>query len=306
MNINKLGTIRQLEILERVYTLGSVTAAADDLNLSQPTLSMQLKKLADQNDVQLYNQVGKQLIFTEAGEIFVRSARRILQEMSTLRSELDLLHGLTKGTLKLAFVTSAKYFIPHLLGPFCERYPDIDIQLKVGNRQQVLERMNQADDDFYVFSHLPEMRNLKAIEFLPNPLIPIVAADHPLAAQPNLTLKDLLPFNYIAREPGSGTRYTIENYLKDTGVALTPKMTIESNEAIKHCVMSNLGFSILSAYTLSFGGDEGIAKLNVEGFPIPSHWSFVWPQEKRLSPIANVFLEYIDKEGRELLLEQLR
>jgi DNA-binding transcriptional LysR family regulator len=306
MNINKLGTIRQLEILERVYTLGSVTAAAEELSLTQPTLSMQLKKLAEQNDVQLYNQVGKQLIFTEAGEVFVRSARRILQEMATLQSELDLLHGLTKGTLKLAVVTSAKYFIPHLLGPFCARYPDIDIQLKVGNREQVLERMTGASDDFYVFSHLPELRNLQAIEFLPNPLVPIVAADHPLAKKKQLTLKDLMPLNYIAREPGSGTRYTIENYLKEAGMQLTPRMTIESNEAIKHCVMSNLGFSILSAYTLSFGGDEGIAKLEVEGFPIPSHWSFVWPQEKRLSPIANVFLDYIDEEGRDQMLDQLR
>ena len=305
MNINKLGTLRQLEILERVYSLGSITAAADELNLTQPSISMQLKKLAEQNDVQLYNQLGKRLVFTEAGVTFVRSARQILQEMELLNMQLSRLQGLTKGTLKLAVVTSAKYFIPHLLGPFCEQYPAIDIQLKVGNREQVVERLAHGEDDFYVFSHVPEMRNIASLEFLPNPLVPIVAEQHPLTRQTNLTLADLTKYDFLVREPGSGTRYAIERYLEEQQAELNIRMTIESNEAIKHCVMVNLGISILSAHALSFGGDEGVVKLQVEGFPIPSHWSFVWPHDKKHSPIASVFLEYLQTDGRERLLAQL-
>lgn len=301
MNINRLGTLRQLEILVEVYTQGSISAAAEKLNLSQPTLSMQLKKLANANDIQLYNQVGKRLVFTEAGEVFVSSAKAILRELTSLSSQLSELHGLTRGTLKLAVVTSAKYFTPHLLGPFCERYPGIDVQLKIGNRGQVLERLAQAEDDFYVFSHNPDMRHISAIEFLPNPLVPIVASDHPLATQTGLQLRDLLDEPFLMREPGSGTRRAVDRFLADHDASLNVRMTIESNEAIKHCVMSHLGMSILSAHALSFGGDEGIAKLDVEGFPIPSQWSFVWPNEKALSPVADVFLKYLQTEGRQTL-----
>lgn len=303
MNINRLGTLRQLEILVEVYRHGSISAAAEALNLSQPTLSMQLKKLAGQNDIQLYNQVGKKLVFTEAGEVFVRSAQSILRELANLNTQLSELHGLTRGTLKLAVVTSAKYFTPHLLGPFCERYPGIDVQLKIGNREQVVERLKAADDDFYVFSHTPELGHLSAIEFLPNPLVPIVATDHPLAKRTDLTLNDLLNEPFLMREHGSGTRYVIDRFLEKQKVKLNERMTIESNEAIKHCVMSHLGMSILSAHALSFGGDEGIVRLQVKDFPLLSHWSFVWPNEKALSPVANVFLKYLQNEGKQTLLD---
>lgn len=306
MNINRLGTLRQLEILDRVYTLGSVTAAAEELNLSQPTVSMQLKKLAEQSDVQLYNQLGKRLVFTEAGELFATAARKILREVTDLNVKISQLHGLTRGTLSLAVVTSAKYFIPHLLGPFCERYPEIDVQLKVGNREQVIERLKGGQDDVFVFSHVPDIRGLNAVEFLPNPLVPIIAKSHPLAAKKQVTLAELSQEKFLVREPGSGTRRAIDRYLKDRNIEFAVRMTIESNEAIKHAVMSNLGFSILSAHALSFGGDEGVARLHVDGFPIPSQWSFVWQQDIQPSPIAEVFLDYLMKEGRDTLIDLTR
>jgi DNA-binding transcriptional LysR family regulator len=305
MNINRLGTFRQFEILSAVYRLGSISKAAAALNLTQPTLSMQLKKLSEQNGVRLYNQIGKRLVFTEAGELYVNSAKSILAEMERLKENLDQMNGLTKGTLSLVVVTSAKYFIPHLLGPFCERYPGIDVKLKVGNRGQVIDRMAKAEDDFYVFSHVPDLPDISSIEFLPNPLIPIASPKHPLADQKNLTLRDLSEHDFLLREEGSGTRHTIESYLAQHNQTLNIRMTIESNEAIKHCVMANLGFSILSAHALSFGGDEGVVKLDVKGFPIPSQWSFVWPSDKSLSPIGNVFLRYTQVEGQKTLLDFL-
>ncbi|WP_196158637.1 LysR family transcriptional regulator [Reinekea sp. G2M2-21] len=305
MSVNRLGTLRQFEILLAVYQCGSISKAAETLNLTQPTLSMQLKKLSEQNDIRLYDQVGKKLVFTEAGEVFVQSARAVLQEMETLRENLDQLHGLTKGTLRLAVVTSAKYFIPHLLGPFCQRYPGIDVQLKVGNREQVIERLAMAEDDFYVFSHVPDLPHISATAFLPNPLIAIAAPSHPLAKQTKVSLADLSQHAFLAREPGSGTRHAIERFLHERGIDLQVRMTIESNEAIKHCVVANLGFTILSAHALSFGGDEGVVKLPVDGFPIPSQWSFVWPNEKALSPIANVFLRYSQELEQQVIWDQL-
>ena len=303
MQSNRLGTLRQLEILSAVYRFKSISKAAQFLNLTQPTLSMQLKKLANQNDVRLYDQIGKKLVFTEAGELLTHSANEILREIEQLQTNLSSLSGLTRGTLKLAVVTSAKYFIPHLLGPFCERYPGIEIQLKVGNRDQVVARLEEAEDDFYVFSHVPDLAHISSKEFLPNPLIAICAPEHPLARQQNLTLADLTEHHFIAREPGSGTRRSIEQFFKIHGLELKTKMTIESNEAIKHCVLANLGFSILSSHALSFGGDEGTVKLDVKDMPIPSHWSFVWPNGKALSPIANVFLRYTQSEGNRAMLK---
>ena len=305
MAINRFGTLRQFEILSAVYNSGSISKAAEQLNLTQPTLSMQLKKLSDQSGVRLYNQIGKKLVFTEAGSAYVHSAQVMLQEMALLEETLANLNGLTKGTLKLAVVTSAKYFIPHLLGPFCERYPGIDFQMKVGNREQVIERLALAKDDFYVFSHVPNVDHINAIEFLPNPLIPIASPLHPLATQQHITLAELAAQDFIVREEGSGTRKSIESYLQQNNQTLNVRMTIESNEAIKHCVMENLGVSVLSAHALSFGGDTGVVKLNVEGFPIPSQWSFVWSADKALSPVASVFLRYLQQEGKEALLRRL-
>lgn len=301
MNIARLGTLRQYEILLAVYESESVSAAAASLHLSQPTLSMQLKKLSEQAGVRLYDQIGKKLVFTEAGEVLVETARRVMAEFVAMQQRLEQLNGLISGTLRLSVVTSAKYFIPHLLGPFSKQFPDIDFQLKIGNRAQVIEGLNEAHDDFYVFSQLPKVESISAIDLLPNPLIAIAAADHPLAFQKRITLSELQHHKFIMRERGSGTRQVIENYLAERNMALPISMTIESNEAIKHCVMENLGVSILSEYTLAFGGDTGVVRLDVEGFPIPSQWYFTWPSDKQLSPIAEAFLQYVQREGRELL-----
>lgn len=302
MNTNRIGTIRQLEILQAVYQHNSISKAAEALKLTQPTLSTQLKKLAVQNDVRLYDQVGKKIVFTEAGRLFLDSASEILREVDRLQTNLSELNGLTKGTLKLAVVTSAKYFIPHLLGPFCEKYPGIEVQLKVGNREQVIQRLEEAEDDFYVFSHVPDLPQISSKEFLPNPLIAISAPEHPLAKKKNIKLSELCQYDFLSREAGSGTRRSIELFFAKQDQKLKTKMTIESNEAIRHCVMVNLGFSILSSHALSFGGDEGIVMLDVQNMPIPSSWSFVWPNEKALSPIANVFLRYTQNEGTGVIL----
>ncbi|MFQ3228755.1 LysR family transcriptional regulator [Reinekea sp.] len=301
MNINRLGTLRQFQILLEVYKLSSISKAAVSLGLTQPTVSMQLKKLADQHDIQLYNQIGKRLVFSDAGIMLVNSAKIIVHELETLHSNMSQMHGLTRGTLNLSVVTSAKYFIPHLIGPFCQRYPNIDVQLNVGNREQAVNRLKNGEDDLYVFSHIPNVENIEAIRFAPNPLIPIVSTNNPLARKAKVSLSELLKLDFLVREPGSGTRFAIDQHFKEHKVNKKIRMTIESNEAIRHCVMEDLGFSILSEHALSYGGDEGVKRLTIEDFPILSQWSFVWSSTMSFSPIARVFLEYIRTEGLTLL-----
>ncbi|MCG9737700.1 LysR family transcriptional regulator [Shewanella insulae] len=300
-----LGTLRQMEILLAVYDSGSVSGAAETLHLTQPTISMQLKKLADVIGFPLYNIVGRKVVFTEAGLEVVKSATEILDSFARLEMSLSDMGELKSGTLRLAVVTTSKYFIPHLLGPFCERYPNVTVQLNVGNRQQIIERLKQGIDDFYVFSHPPADINTESIEFFNNPLVAIAQENHPLVSQDGVSLAELCEAPFLMRENGSGTRLAIERFMAKQGVKLNVKMTIESNEAIKHSVMSGLGVSILSAHTLAFGGNTGLAQLNVKELPINSNWYFLWLKSKRPSAIAQAFLTHVESEGREMLLTEL-
>lgn len=296
-----IGTFRQLEILLAVYEGQSIKAASESLFLTQPTVSMQLKKLSEAIGLPLYQQVGRQLKFTDAGLATVNTAKQVLQQCEQLDMHLSRLRGLETGTLRIACVTTAKYFIPHLLGPFCERYPGIDIQFTVANRQQIIDRLEQGLDDFYVFSHLPQGLDIKVIEFMPNDLVAIAESSHPLATQKNISLETFFAEDFLIREVGSGTRYATEAFIKKHKQQPNIKMTIASNEAIIHSVMSKLGVSILSAHTLSFGEIYQVSVLDVDFLPIQSKWSFAWQQAKDLSPIAEVFLNYVETEGQAVM-----
>jgi DNA-binding transcriptional LysR family regulator len=293
----RIGTLRQLEIFLSVYDLGSIKAASENLHLTQPTVSMQLKKLADAIGLPLYERVGRGREFTDAGRALARTAREVLESFERLDIELSDLRGARAGTLRVAVVTTSKYFIPHLLGSFCDQYPGVDVQFKVGNREQIIKRLNDGMDDFYVFSHPPEDTDIVATDFLPNPLVAIAPSNHPLAGRHDIDLADIAQEPFLMREAGSGTRYAIEKHLEKHGARLNIKMTIESNEAIKHAVMSGLGISILSEHTLSFGGNSGLVELDVRELPIESTWYLVRLTSRRLSLIAQTFLDYLRDEG---------
>lgn len=302
----RIGTFRQLEILLAVYQNKSIKAAVEKLHLTQPTISMQLKKLSEAIDMPLYDQIGRNLVFTEAGEALARTAQDILERMNNLDMELSDLRGLKSGTLRLSVVTTSKYFIPHILGPFCQRYPEVDIEFNVGNRQQIIQRLQTGTDDFYVFSNVPKSDDIETFDFLENPLVAIAHSGHPLAQKSNLDFKQLKNEPFLMRENGSGTRFAIENFLSKHQEKVNVRMTIESNEAIKHSVMSGLGISILSEHTLAFGESKGLEMLDVKQLPIVSKWYLVKTKRKRLSPIAKTFLNFIETEGRELIRQELK
>lgn len=303
---SRIGTFRQLEILLAVYQTGSVTAASKKLFLTQPTVSMQLKKLSDAVGVPIYDHVGRKLIFTQAGLEVINSARDVLGGLERLEMKLSDIQGLKAGTLRLAVVTTAKYFIPHLLGEFLKHYPDIDINFKVGNRQQIMDRLATGEDDFYVFSHPPENFKLHLHEFLPNPLVAIAQKNHPLANEKSIPLEVFAEQQFLIRETGSGTRYAVERHFIQHGIRPNVRMTIESNEAIKHAVMSGLGVSILSSHTLAFGGSGGLVELDVQELPITTKWYLANLQAKKLSVVAHTFLEYVTDYERESMLSQMQ
>ena len=246
------------------------------------------------------------MFLTDAGKELYKSALEIFDTVGRLESRLASLSGLQAGLLKLSVVTTAKYFFPHLLGPFCQRYPNIEVNFNIGNRNTMVKRLRENKDDFYVFSHPPEDIDIEKLEFVKNPLVVVAPANHRLAKKKNIKFSELTNEPFIMREPGSGTRYSIEKYLLKSGYSVNEKMTIESNEAIKHSVMSGLGISILSIHTLAQERNDEIEILDVKGFPMLYSWYLVYLRNKQLSDVAKTFLEFLKKEGAEIAGDLLK
>jgi len=292
-------TLRQLKIFEALARHRSVTRAAEELYLTQPTASMQVKKLADAVGMPLFEQIGRQVYLTEAGEALYQTCVEVFGSLDRLEMRVADMEGLRRGTLKMAVVTTAKYFAPHVLGHFKHQFPGIDVSLKVTNRERVLERLAINEDDLYIMGHQPaEGLEIEAIPIAPNPLVVMAPHDHPLAREREISLERLAHENFIGREPGSGIREATRRLFEAAEIQPNVIMELSSNEAIKHAVASGLGVSVLSLHSLTLeGGDGPVGVLDVQGFPINRYWYAVYPKGKKLSVIAQSFLDFMLEEG---------
>ncbi|MEA3413526.1 MAG: LysR family transcriptional regulator [Pseudomonadota bacterium] len=287
-------TLRQLELFYAIARLGSFTRAAEESYVTQPTISMQIKKLTDSVGVPLFEHVGKKVYLTDAGCELRKTCNRIFTELERFEMYVADLKGLETGALRIAVVTTAKYFIPRLLGAFCQRHPGIEVSLKVSNRERILSRISDNEDDLYVLGQPPEGIDVVAEPFLPNPLVVLAPWGHPLAKEKDITLQRLAEEPFLLREPGSGTRNAAERLFVAHGLKPKVRMELGSNEAIKQAVIGGLGVSVLSKHTLVMDGSgRQISVLDVEGFPIERQWYVVYPEEKRLSVVARAFMEHL-------------
>lgn len=285
---------RQLQLFLALAETGSVSAAARRMHVTQPTASMQLKEVAESVGMPLYEVISRKVHLTEAGEDLARTARAMSDTWDAFEQRMAARKGMTRGRLRVAVVSTAKYFIPRLLGGFCERYPEIDISLEVLNRDHVVSRLRANLDDLYVMSQPPADLMLEDDILMPNPLVLIAPAAHPLAGQGHLTLAQLQDQRFILRERGSGTRMATDTCFAQTGFAPAKVLELGSNEAIKESVAAKLGMAVVSRHALAaFSPDPQVAVLNVQGFPIPSQWHLVWPRGKQLTPIATVFRQHL-------------
>ena len=294
-------TFRQLRLFLALAETGSVSAAARRMHVTQPTASMQLREVTLAVGMPLYEVVSRRVHLTEAGQALARTARAIAGEWDAFEQRVAGAKGLTSGRLKVAVVSTAKYFIPRLLGSFCKLHPQIDISLEILNRDHVITRLRSNLDDLYVMSVPPADLPLEDQILMPNPLVVIAAATHPLALKKRVTLAQLQGERFILREKGSGTRMATDAHLRLQGFAPTAVLELGSNEAIKESVEGQLGVSILSRHTLG-AHHEGLAVLHVQSFPIQSQWHLVWPRGKQLSPIAQVFQRHLLSEAKEWLV----
>jgi LysR family transcriptional regulator, low CO2-responsive transcriptional regulator len=287
-------TFRQLELFDAIARLGSFTRAADELFLTQPTVSMQIKKLSDTVGMPLFEQVGKKIYLTDIGHELHRTCRGIFEHLSNFEMIAADMKGLKKGKLRLAVVTTAKYFAPRLLGTFCQQYPGVEASLKVSNREHVLERLANNLDDLYIMGQPPVDADVIAEAFLENMLVVIAPANHALARKKKIPLERLAQEPFLLREPGSGTRIATERLFGELGLKLKMRMELGSNEAIKQAVIGGLGISVLSRHTLeSDTPTKQFVVLDVKGFPIKRHWYFVYPAGKQLSIIARTFADHL-------------
>lgn len=277
----------------------SFTRAAEELHLTQPTVSIQLKQLTDIVGLPLLEQIGKKIYLTELGRELLLVCHDTFEGLSRFEMLASDMKGVKAGKLRLAVVTTAKYFVPRLLGSFYKRYPGIEVSLKVTNREKVLLRLANNEDDLYILGQPPEDVDMHADAFLENPLVVIAARDHPLVEKKKIPLQRLAEEPFLVREAGSGTRLSAERFFSKEGLKLKIRMELGSNEAIKQAVAGGLGIAVLSAHTLALERNSNeLAILDVMGFPIRRQWHAVYPADKRLSVVGSAFLDFLKQESQ--------
>ena len=291
----RYATFRQFQVFEAIYRLGSFTRAAEELFLTQPTVSMQIKKLSSAIGLPLFEHVGRNVEPTEAGKEVYSACRSMFETLSNLEMKISDMKGLRRGRLRMVVITTAKYLAPEILGRFSQIYTGIDLSLKVTNRDSIIRLIRANEDDLYIMGQAPKGDfEVESFPFAPNPLVVLAPRNHPLVGKKNISLEEIAKEPFITREPGSGIRDAMFKAFDEVGVRPSIRMEISNNDAIKHAVAGGLGLSVLSLHTLlPEGVDSPVAILDVKGFPILRDWFIVYPKGKELSLVAKTFLDFV-------------
>lgn len=283
-------TFRQLETFAEVARQQSFTKAAEALHLTQPAVSIQIRQIVETIGLPLFEQNGREIALTAAGEELLTTVHDLDDAWNRFESAIDDLKGLKRGKLRVGLVTTAKHFLPRMLGDFYRRYPDIDIQLEIANRQGIVERLLGNQDDLYVMSYPPTNLDIVSQPFLDNEYV-VLAPEAHWAVGKALTLQELATEPFLLREQGSGSRHVIDQHMRDTGIQLKVRLSLASNEAIRELVASGMGLTVLSRQALGDRpGHDGLAILDVAGFPLKRQWNVVHLRGKVLSLPARAFL----------------
>ncbi|MBK1700250.1 LysR family transcriptional regulator [Thiococcus pfennigii] len=294
-------SFRQLQVFEAVARRLSYTRAAEELHLSQPAVSMQVRQLEDEIGLPLFERLGKSISLTEMGREVYQCSRSISATLLDLEEVVAALKGVERGRLSIAVASTVNYFAPRMLARFHQRFPGIDLRLDIANREQLVRLLEANGVDLVLMGQPPEGVDLEAEVFLENPLVIIAPPGHPLSRASRIPLEALTDEVFLMREPGSGTRQAIERHFAEHGLAVRQGMQITRNEAIKQAVRSGLGLSIVSLHTIELEIETGrLVVLDVEGFPLLRHWYVVYRHGKRLSPSARAFHDMLLAEAQSL------
>jgi DNA-binding transcriptional LysR family regulator len=298
-------TLRQLKVFEAVARHLSFSRAAEELHLTQPAVSMQVKQLEEQAGLPLTEMVGKKVFLTAAGDEVARHARRVAQQLREASEALDAIKGVRGGRLSIGVISTAKYFAPRLIAEFLRRKPGIELNLGVHNRETIVRQLADNEIDLAIMGQPPQEFTTVSEAFADHPLVIVAPPDHPLASRKEVAPALLNEEAFLIREPGSGTRATMERYFADVGIVPRQVTEMVGNETIKQAVMAGLGLAFISAHTVSLECEVGrLVKLPVTGTPIMRRWFVVHRAEKELLPVAETFKDFLLAEAPDLMADR--
>ncbi len=287
-------TAQQIRIFEAVARNESYTKASQELSLTQPAVSIQMKRLEENNDVKFIEVVGKKLFLTPAGEHMYQSCQKILHELKELNVYIKSEKNRIDGELRIAVVTPAKYFISYILKAFLNRYPDVKPVVTVINRRRILDEIKQNQYDLTIMGRVPEDLKMDSYPFFKSELVVVSPPQHALSKRRDIPLAELANERFLMREKGSGIRVSCEDRFAEDGVDIEPYMEMGSTEAIKQAVMAGLGISILPKQAIRLETRYGhMEVLDVVGFPVTRDWYVANMTSKVLPPAAEAFLEFL-------------
>ena len=296
-------TLSQLEIFLKICQNQSITKAAEELHLTQPAVSIQLKNLQNQFDIPLTEVIGRKLYVTDFGKEVAKMAENIIFQAHEIAHKSKAFKGELSGKLKISVVSTGKYVIPYFLASFLKKHPGVALKLDVTNKVKVLENIANNEVDFSLVSVLPTDMNIENLELLQNKLYLVTGKNsHYPKKKYDVSILEELPIIY--REKGSGTRYTMERYFESKGILLRKQMELTSNEAVKQAIIAGLGSSIMPLIGLKneiYTGDLKI--IPVTGLPIKSFWQLIWQKNKGFSPVASAFLQHL-REEKDRIIQQ--
>lgn len=303
MKLAQRVTLKQLRTLIAVADTGSFTLAARLLHVTQPAVSMQVQELESLvSEVLLDGRRSFRL--TPAGEVLVRRAREVVYALDLAEVELKAHKGVASGTVHVAAITTAEYFVPRLLAGFGEAYPDISFQLTVQNRAGMAELLRERRADIAIMGEPPAGLNLRRIPFARHPMSFVAAPGHPLARRRNLPAAALAGERLLLREQGSGTRANLERYLRAHGVKLMRADELGSNETLKQAAIAGMGVAFLSHHTFEMELEAGrLIRLDFRDTPIVREWNLLIYPDRQPTLALEALLEFLQGRGREMMGE---
>jgi LysR family transcriptional regulator, low CO2-responsive transcriptional regulator len=294
-------TFRQLSLFESVARNLSYTRAAEELHLSQPAVSMQIRQLEESVGLPLFEKLGKQVSLTEVGREVYHYSQGINRYLTEMEEVLESLKGLNRGHLHVAVASTVNYFAPRLMAAFHRAYPGINLQLDVANRERLIQLLVANSVDMVLMGQPPESVEVESEAFMPNPLVVVAPPNHPLSGRRGVPLERLAEEIFVMREPGSGTRLAMERFFLEHRVTIREGMQMTRNEAIKQAVRAGLGLGIVSAHTIELELETGrLVTLDVAGFPIERQWFLVYRKRKRMSPPSHAFRSFVVSEAQNI------
>lgn len=294
-------TLHQLAIFLKIVQVKSITKTAEAMHLTQPAVSIQLRNFQSQFYIPLIEIINKKVYVTDFGKEIAESAQKIMNEIVTIDNRLVKYKGELMGTLRISSVSTGKYVIPYLLAEFLKLNPNVELRLEVTNKSTVLDLLDQNQSDFSLLSVLPKPVSLQKIELMPNMLYLVGSGSQSNQFGPiNKGTLEKLPLIY--REEGSATRMAMERFIEKNRISVQKKIQLTSNEAVKQAVIAGIGYSIMPLIGLKNELEKKqLQIIPIRGLPIKTSWNLVWHKKKRLSPVAAAFIEYIEKNKKDLI-----